>query len=244
MDTLGRTLKQTSTWILEAVFPTFCVSCKTKYRGWCCDTCWQKITFIKRLSCPSCHQDEIMGKFCNNCAPNKHLDGLWTSHYYSETTIKEMIHTLKYNGTRELAKPLGNLLTITLKIHSVPPTWHAVPKNDWIVTAVPLTKKRERQRGFNQAELIAQHVAERGGYQFEKVLKREHFKKTQIELSNEKRVSNVKNAFTVNNNHSVNNAAIIIVDDVYTTGSTLEECARVLKISGAKEVWGLTVARG
>ncbi len=236
-------LKQASTWALDAVFPTFCVSCKTKYRGWCCDTCFQKITFIKKLSCPGCSQDEIMGRFCKNCSSGKSLDGLWTSHYYSDNTIKEMIHYLKYNGVKELTNQLTSLLTITLKIHSLPPVWHATPRKDWLLTSVPLSNKRFRQRGFNQSELIAKQVAEKNNFTYNETLTRILFHKPQVELTNESRIDNVRNSFA-RNSTNVADKEIILFDDVYTTGSTLNECAKILKQAGAKEVWGLTVARG
>lgn len=185
-----------------------------------------------------------MGRFCDNCADGKNLDGLWASHYYSEPIIRAMIHGLKYTGITELARPLADLLTITLKIHSLPPAWHQIPKADWLITSVPLTNKRKRHRGFNQAELIAKGVAATGGLNFLETLTRIHFKKPQVELSNTHRLSNVQGAFALKNNIEIKDKALILVDDVYTTGSTMNDCARVLKQAGVKEVWGLTVARG
>ena len=110
---------------------------------------------------------------------------------------------------------------------------------------IPLTKKKLKQRGFNQSEEIVKELSESLKIFFldDCILK---IKETspQIELSGKAREENIKGAFLVKNNEKIKNKKILLVDDVYTTGSTMEEVSKVLKESGAKEVWGLVVARG
>ncbi|MFA4936813.1 MAG: ComF family protein [Patescibacteria group bacterium] len=239
-----QTIKTGWQFILDAIFPTFCLACDQEGRGWCCDKCWLNISFNRSLFCPACDQQQILGKFCDNCKKDQSLTGLWTAQNYSQPTIRALIHGLKYKGITEIAPRLADLLTITLKIFSLPPAWHPTPRQQWILCPVPLTGRRERERGFNQAELLTQLVVEQNNLLGKNLLIRTKFKKPQVDLPTSERHQNVENAFTISKDASIKDQTIILVDDVYTSGSTMEACAKVLKLSGAREIWGLVVAKG
>ena len=127
---------------------------------------------------------------------------------------------------------------------NLPPAWHAVARENWRLIPVPLAKRREKERGFNQAELLATSLSEITSLPILKALIRTRNTKAQSTLVHEVRAQNMAKAFALAPEVDVKGLGIILVDDVYTTGATLEECARTLIQAGATEVWGLVVARG
>jgi competence protein ComFC len=138
-----------------------------------------------------------------------------------------------------LALPLGDLLANGVNAES------RRPEKDFILMPVPLYKKRLLERGFNQAALLAGGLSDRLGLEVEeKVLERVRQTVPQVDLEEKERKDNVKNVFSVRDISRVKNKKIILVDDVITTGATIEECGKVLKLSGAKEVWGVALAKG
>lgn len=114
---------------------------------------------------------------------------------------------------------------------------------DWVLVPIPLYKIRERKRDFNQAELLAQGLADKWGLALNQGLKRMRSTTTQVKLTEKERLQNLKGAFVVENTVILKGNNIILVDDVFTTGSTLFSGAEVLKKAGAKQVWGITLAR-
>ena len=152
-------------------------------------------------------------------------------HY--EGRMKEIVHALKYDRRRSIAAPLGNLMRSA---------GARVLRDAEVVVPVPLHPRREYQRGFNQADDLARHL----GLPVAPLLKRVVFTQPQIELPKEDRHRNVRDAFA----HTPNPRSpipvpfiVVLIDDVSTTGATLDACARVLKNAGVKEVRALTAAR-
>jgi ComF family protein len=156
--------------------------------------------------------------------------------YYEEGALKEAICAYKYKSIRALAEPLSDLLIDHLQKFPL--------SSNPVLMPVPLHKSRLRQRGFNQAGLLAEKVAKVFDFDYEEnVLFRNRKTKPQVELSGRARHENIKDAFRCKNVEKIERRDILLVDDVCTTGSTLEECAKELKNSGAKRVWGLVLAR-
>jgi ComF family protein len=155
--------------------------------------------------------------------------------------LRGLIHLLKYESVLPVVRPLGGMMTdaITeLLAGSADSTPLLVP--------VPLHRSRRHSRGFNQAELIARSAARHLSIQVEiapGVLVRQRETVSQVGLSREERIANVRDAFRVRDPGRVKGRTVIVVDDVMTTGTTLSECARVLKRAGAEQVWAATVAR-
>jgi ComF family protein len=157
----------------------------------------------------------------------------------------EMIHHLKYRGKIQLAKPLGNFL-FTAFLHF----WDTNPF-DFIVP-VPLHVKRFRIRGFNQAYLLIKDWHELSRFTCREIpdpkisrdiLVRSRWTEPQTGLDRKERMSNIKNAFTITDKRVVKGKRILLVDDVYTTGATVNECAKTFLKSGAQSVDVLTLAR-
>ncbi|MBT0651600.1 ComF family protein [Geomobilimonas luticola] len=151
--------------------------------------------------------------------------------------VRDMIHRFKYDRRVQLARPLGLLAAETLA------SWAAAAAAD-LVVPVPLHVRRLRQRGFNQAILLGQVVAGQWHLPLDRTcLRRIRWTEPQVNLAAAERAANVRGAFAVTAPARVAGRRIILVDDVFTTGSTVAECARVLKGAGAGEVLVVTVAR-
>jgi ComF family protein len=146
--------------------------------------------------------------------------------------MKEIIHALKYERRRSIAPPLGELMRTT---------GAALLKDADVVVPVPLHPRREYQRGFNQADDLARQL----GLPVAPLLKRIVFTRSQIELPKDQRQDNVRHAFalSVPGSRLPVPGIVVLVDDVATTGATLEACAMVLKRRGVKEVRAITAAR-
>ncbi|MFH1979057.1 MAG: ComF family protein [Patescibacteria group bacterium] len=156
---------------------------------------------------------------------------------YGSPVIKKAIRALKYQKAKRVAKPLAKLIHTRL-MNEVQPHSLIIP--------IPLSKKRLRERGFNQAELIAKELSDIMSIKvLTYVLRRDRHTISQVDIKDrKKRLNNLKNAFSVKNKHLIQGVDIFVIDDVSTTGATINEACRVLKLAGAKSVTGVVVARG
>jgi ComF family protein len=160
-----------------------------------------------------------------------------------ETGLRELIHLLKYNQVRPAANVLGRMLAEA--IEDLQPLFAGA---EIVVVPVPLFVRKLRERGFNQSELIARAALKLKpaalGFQLNpSLLERRRETKSQIGLSRHQRRENIRGAFVAVKPHEVNGREILVVDDVFTTGTTVSECARVLRRAGASKVYVATVAR-
>jgi ComF family protein len=159
--------------------------------------------------------------------------------------LREMIHLLKYERMRTVAKLLGGLLAESIL------TLRGEAANELVVVAVPLFPAKQRERGYNQAELLADaaiaelrksapewRLRRLGG-----VLARRRDTRSQFELNPRSRRRNLDGAFAVDAVTFPIGCEVLLVDDIYTTGATARECARVLRRAGAHKVWVATLAR-
>lgn len=235
--------KLTANWLTDALFPKKCLGCG-KYNTWCCFSCLAELTFSRQLHCPNCSAVTPLGEFCGTCSSEHYLTGVWSAQPYSAPLIRKLIHDLKFEYIPEIAETLGHLMIITLKTFQLPPAWHPTPRDEWQLVPIPLSKSRLHERGFNQAEKLAEVVSTNTKLKLADILERSRHTLQQSKLATELRSVNIQGSFKLKSGISVSNQTFILVDDVYTSGATLEEAARVLKSADAREVWGLTVARG
>jgi competence protein ComFC len=194
-------------------------------------------------SCVSCEKEGIW--LCENCLPSSglsqedrvaaNLDGITALFNYGENTISKLIQMFKYNYLLEIAGIFEKIIYKT----NFNNTWQ-----DFVIIPVPLHARRERERGFNQAEILAKLFAKKFGLSINKNLHRIIYTAQQAKLSGEERRLNLENAFVWKGLAKGVPEKVLLVDDVYTTGATMEECAKILKDNGVKVVWVLVLARG
>jgi ComF family protein len=163
------------------------------------------------------------------------LKGLIVAAKYDVGPTKEMIHHLKYSGFTELVPLLSEIIIHRIK--------NNLPKKDLIIVPVPLHKKREAQRGFNQAELIGRELSKRLDIPGGLALSRTRNTQSQVKLVRKDRKDNLVGAFACEDPEIICNKCVLLIDDVTTTGTTLEECTKVLRKNGAREVWGVVIAK-
>ena len=157
--------------------------------------------------------------------------------------LRELIHLLKYQGVRPAAKVLGRMLADA--IVSLDSAFH---QERVLVIPVPLFRGKRRQRGFNQAEMIVREALSISTAKTRlevatEILARTRDTHSQIGLTSHQRRENMRGAFKVMRAEEVTGREVLLVDDVYTTGTTVSECAKVLRRAGAVKVWVATVAR-
>lgn len=225
--------------LLDLIFPKLCVGCG-KLGVYFCPKCVERIT-QGDLVCPSCGRVAIGGAAHPLCRGKWKLDGLWSLGIYKDP-LRKAIQKLKYRYVSELAEVLTDLM-IAYWAKYTPQFFDELKKGgDWVIVPIPLHPRRQKERGFNQSALIGQMLSKKIGLKYSEVLKRVRFTKPQVGLKSWQRKSNIKNAFSLTSNYYlVSN--ILLIDDVWTTGSTLKECCYVLKRGGAQKVWAITLAR-
>lgn len=174
---------------------------------------------------------------CEDCIRKKPLYDMIRAPYFYDGGIMEVIHQFKYADRTHLADSLGPLLASFTK------KW--LDRADgYLVMPVPLHPKRLRERGFNQSLLLARYVASRLGTDLDFLsLRRIRYTQPQTGLKSEERKRNVRKAFEIADGEAIKGRNVLLVDDVTTTGNTLNECARVLKRAGSGAVFGLVLAR-
>lgn len=218
--------------LLELFFPSFCVGCN-KIGYFLCPECESRIVKIKAQTCPDCGAINTRGKYCNRCRKEKSLIGIVSYGYFKDELLKELIHIYKYEKVAGLADLLTKLLSQTIKNEGI---------RFNIVFYVPLTRKREAWRGFNQSELMAARVAKEFEVDLGR-LKKIKETKTQVGLTKKERTKNIKGVFKLVEPKNLAGKRVLLLDDVATTGATLNECARVLKKAGARAVYGAVLAK-
>ena len=206
-------------FILDLLFPVTCLGGCGRFDVWLCDNCINKLNI----------------KPSNKKFNKSHLDGLYYCDNYNNQILSSSLHFFKYKYITDLAKPLGKIMYMSL------------PSKSYfdLIAFVPMHKKKELVRCFNQTYLLAKEISNISKLPIARgVLQKNKNTAAQMTLKENDRKANLKNAFICLNKNAVKNKKILIVDDVYTTGSTLRECAYTLKKAGGSEVWGLVLAKG
>ncbi len=228
--------------LINLLFPPYCPLCGKSIldqdgAGFCKD-CISLMIPINEPFCPGCsipYSSASFNHFCQECSERERYYDRGRSLFIYKGKIKEAVHLFKYGGRRSLINSFEEL---------IPRRIPAPLGNYDLVIPVPLHRRKLRKRGFNQSLLIARTVGRIWDIDVDPfILKKIKDTPPQTELSHDERVINVKGAFSVNNPERVFKKNILIVDDVFTTGSTIRECAKELKRFGAKSVDFFTIAR-
>ena len=224
-------LKKTT---LDLLFPLRCIECG-KEGSLICAACYNRLPWILPPVCPFCGVGKPLDTPCNNCPGFETcIDGI-RSPFRFEGTIRSAVHQLKYRNLRAIAIPLATMMADFAKENELPYD---------IIIPVPLHRKRLRERGYNQSELLAKEFGKLIAVQIEKdcLIRHRHTPAQAIAKSIQERHYNLAEAFLCND-ECVRGKNVLLIDDVATSGATLDACAKALKSAGAVSVWGLTVAR-
>ncbi|MCD6429096.1 ComF family protein [bacterium] len=230
---------------IDLLFPRRCINCNRVGSSLCQD-CLALIEILSENYCPFCTNPTfgVWGKTCQNCRKNHYLGGLIAAVSYNQPLVKKAIIYFKYPPfLKDLKKSLVSLIIAYLSLAN-----NNFYRNfsDYFFVPIPSYKSRLRFREFSHTLALAEELSKSLKLPLKKDLVIQH-KKTQpqAELSKELRIKNVKGVFSINPQFIkfVENKKFILVDDVFTTGSTMDEVAKLLKENGAKEVWGMVVAR-
>ncbi|NMB92536.1 MAG: ComF family protein [Parcubacteria group bacterium] len=232
-------------FLLDLFFPWTCLYCHQEVINDypLCDHCFKQIPVATDFICPHCHKLLIPETKHYSCSRYTKLDALGSVSSYGNQILRETIHWFKYNKIISLRKPLALLM---IKFLEQSFYFSQIGKEDLIIIPLPLHQKKKKQRGFNQSELLAQDIADHFYLSCDKnILIRIKNNSAQVNIvDSAQRKLNVANIFQVNNNQNLYNKTILLIDDVYTTGATLNEAAKTLKKAGAKKVIGLVLAKG
>lgn len=233
----------------DYIFPTNCVACGREGEWWCND-CRRLVSCQGVWQCPVCNIHSTEGKVCNvYCNTQTPLRSVTSLFFYHEPAVAELIKAYKYQSSESIEVIWRDVLAQFFVYPDTQKWWQAYARSDsFALIPVPLYPSRERERGFNQAERIAWllgDVARQGGGEVRVIsngLRRVRQTAQQARLSAVERTENVAAAFCWRGGAVPRQ--VMLVDDVYTTGATLSECARALTAAGVESVSAFTLARG
>jgi ComF family protein len=223
------------TGILNFIYPPLCVACSKELEsGLVCETCISELDSWRLDICSHCGWPIEPHQSCKNCNRNLSLTRVRALGHYA-TPLKELIHHLKYSNKRSLAKIIGAKMGVVLNSDPI------LKQAEYLIP-IPLHPARKRERGYNQSELLAREISQFSGMPMIDCLKRKRNTKSQTSLSPDDRQKNVLDAFVARPNYNLQDKRVILIDDVSTSGATLDAAARALVKAGAKEVYGLCAA--
>jgi len=230
-------LADLKTFALDTLFPISCVSCGEEGSFICVD-CKMSLKALEHQRCIVCQKQAVFGLTHAGCQTPHGADGLISFYDYHDKKVAQIIIDGKYKFIHALYKTLAAM--ILPKLQNDFSHFLTTPL---ALTPIPLHSSRQRWRGFNQAGILAQELSVNLNLPIADVLQREKTTKTQKDLKKDERSRNVAGAFALKKGADIRGKNIILIDDVTTTGATLQEAAKVLKRNGAAKVICLTVAR-
>jgi competence protein ComFC len=228
---------------VSLLYPATCTICGRHVRvgQYLCDGCEAKIVRIVPPFCERCSEPfpaSINTAFtCANCAHRTIYFDAAVAAYRGRGIVRDVIHEFKYNRQMHLRHLVARWLRAALDDERLR------DREFDVIVPVPLHAARQRERGFNQASLLAELLSAHTSIPCRRLLKRICYTTTQTALDRSERMENLHNAFRLRKNADVRGLRVLLIDDVLTTGSTLSECARVLKRAGAISVHAATAAR-
>ncbi|MEE9399311.1 MAG: ComF family protein [Dehalococcoidales bacterium] len=219
---------------LDLIFPRYCVGCG-KEGSFLCDSCCQSLPRIRPPLCPRCGRPHPSGILCPSCVNwAAAIDGI-RSPYRFDGVMREAIHQLKYRNLRALVVTLTELLKDFLVSNPLPAE---------VLVPVPLHPKRLKERGYNQSGLLARELAKLIDLPVmgDCLIRQRHAPPQAKTSTVDERRSNIADAFACRN-RKLQDKQVLLIDDVSTSGATLDACAAALKAAGTASVWGLVMAR-
>jgi len=219
--------------LLDLVLPPCCVVCG-KVEVWLCDGCAEQIPFADRPVCPRCGDAWDGPELCPRCRTSPLRAAPITSVFLFQDAIRDAVHALKYRGGVQVVDPLSGRMA---------EAWRCWGLSSDLLVPVPLFSDREALRGYNQSALLARALSTRVEVPIdETILFRTRATASQTHLGRQERWDNVRDAFACSNARDLSGLRITLLDDVATTGATLDACAVALIAQGARNVSAFTLA--
>lgn len=213
-------------WLWNLVFPKECLLCG-RDGAWVCRECIKGLRPAEER-CPECSRGSKGGRVHKACRKKAVIVRLISGYSYKDRRVAKIVQEIKYNLVRQAVKDMVD-------------NWEADVDKRWIMVPIPLHRRRENVRGFNQAEEIAKRLQAKYGLRMVKALVRVKNTRKLADIGRrEKRAEEIRGAFRVVK--GVEGERVVLVDDVYTSGATMKEAARELLKAGVKEVAAMTLA--
>jgi ComF family protein len=221
--------------ILDIIFPCECVYCGDLISSSQYHLCQECHTLLKELNdgCPVC-SGVIIDGICTICSDRKFYPSVNRTLFGYENVSKTAIHSLKFDGIKHIYKIFIPYILKQIEY---------LNERIDIITSVPMSRKKMIKRGYNQSELIAKEVAKQTGIEFCEILKENRRAKQQRSLNYDERFINVIDRYKTIKNNKFEDKVVLIIDDVFTTGATINECSRKLILSGAAKIFSITLVR-
>ena len=239
---LKRKLLMGKELLIRACYPLTCPVCGKKLPLGIVvhEACRKQLPVITEPYCLRCGKqlESETEEYCYDCLAHKHYYKQGVAAFAYDRCIRQAIYDLKYKNKRENAAFFAKFMAEAMEKRRL--FWKAE-----ILVPVPIYNKKKKLRGYNQAELLADAIALEGGYEVRKdLIYRIRETKPQKEMSNQERRENLKNAFAVDAEKCAAVPRVILIDDIYTTGSTADHCAKLLRAAGVQEVYYAAIAIG
>lgn len=230
------TIRKLGTEIADLIFPIMCTVCGAEGQ-FLCPSCQAKLPRLENQFCIVCKKPAAYGKTHIDCVSRNTIDGILSALTYKSPDVQRLIATFKYQFIHGLGGPLSAMIVQAISNQQLQGYF-----SDFTILPVPLHKRRLNWRGFNQAELLAETLCHDLNTDINHdLVARTKFTQPQTTLTAAARKTNIENAFEVTRPVT---GKFLLVDDVVTTGSTLNEIAKLLKKNGASEIWAVTIAHG
>jgi len=227
--------------VFSWLYPQRCFSCQ-QVGSYLCSACQAKLKPVNYLICPGCGRPSPLGLTHPSCQKRTPLQGLISVFKYNYL-IRTLIHKFKYRFIKDLGEQLAQMALTQLQQQSLfKPALKRLSQLQPVLVPIPLYWWRFNWRGFNQAEILTQALAQAWHWPLRsKDLKRVKFTQPQAKLTAKKRQKNLNQAFKAS--YPAKTKTVVLVDDVWTTGATMQAAAQALNQAGVKTIWALTLAQ-
>ena len=227
-------------FVHDLVFPKRCLGCN-RFDNFICPECFELLGVKVNFCCPICNREMMLPSVCSDCSDKSSLEKLWVVSDYGNELTKKAIYLIKYNLYEQVSEVWDKLIVMYFEKERFWP-------NEALLVPVPLHRKRYLERGFNQSVLIGEIIEKiKGNSINDNIIKRTIYGKHQATLDYKARIRSMDSCFALAKSGISGidlDREIVLIDDVYTTGATMQECARTLKRAGFQRVYGFAMARG
>ncbi len=238
VSTAIQLLRDTWSGVLDLVYPPFCLVCKEPDQSYLCPKCIEQIITLERPFCNKCGIPcDPTHYYCPECQQREfHFDSACSAGVF-DGVLRDAIHALKFSNHIVMAQPLGELMARCFT------ETRLAGKVD-VAVPIPIHRSRLLERGFNQSEELARVLCERVSLPLEtRAIVKTKKTKDQVDLPEDRRFANLEGSFFVTSPNAIAGKRVLLIDDVMTTGATLNEAAKTLREAGASAVFGYTLSR-